>query len=252
MSQQYQKRILILDDEPDTIALLKLRLENRGYQVLTGLDGLEGLVKLRKKAPDLIIMDIVMPKMNGLELFKTIKRDDAFRNTPVMILTAKPDYRDEFLKMGCDYFATKPFDANHLVSAASELMKEKVLVVGEYKDFQEHIHAEFSDGAYVLKFVDQVSEMFSALQEDHFHLVVLRLAQADAEPDLFMEKIRCISRNPSVRILAYCDAYTKGVETGDEVAISKLALKWSKAGNVLFYDSRIHGPAIIEFISDDE
>jgi len=252
VNQQRQKRILILDDEPDTVSLLKLRLKNQGYEVLTGLDGLEGLVKLRKKAPDLIIMDIVMPKMNGVELFKTLKRDDAFQNTPVMVLTAKPDYRDEFLKMGCDYFGTKPFNANQLVLIASELMKEKVLVVGEYKDFQEHIRAEFSDDTYVMKFVDQVSEMFSTLQEDRFHLVVLRLAQADAEPDLFMEKVRSISRNPSIRILAYCDAYTKGVEAGDEIAISKLALKWSKAGNVLFYDSRIHGPAIIEFMSDDE
>ena len=91
MNQNQPKKILILDDEPDSISLLKLRLENKGHAVYSGMDGLEGLTKLRKKIPDLIIMDAVMPKLDGVEFFKTIRKDERYHMTPVLVLTGKPD-----------------------------------------------------------------------------------------------------------------------------------------------------------------
>ena len=252
MNQNQPKKILILDDEPDSISLLKLRLENKGHAVYSGMDGLEGLTKLRKNIPDLIIMDAVMPKLDGVEFFKTIRKDERYHMTPVLVLTGKPDYRETFTKMGCDYFATKPFDAAEIALVAERLMREKVLVVGDYKDFQEHIRAEFPENKYQLDFVDEVEQMLQIISQKRFHMAVVRLAQVRSSPGQFMDRIHQSSLNRNLKIFAYCDAYVPGTETGDEVSIGKLEVEWVKAGDVIFYDLRIHGRSIVEFLAGDD
>lgn len=115
-------KILIVDDEPDLIELVRLRLESSGYDVLEAHDGQEGLDMARKDHPDLIILDIMMPKMNGYQVCRELKKED--KKTPVMLLTAKSQESDRFWgkECGADSFVTKPFEMDHLLSTIQGLL----------------------------------------------------------------------------------------------------------------------------------
>src|SRR5438094_8125887 len=86
--------ILVVDDVPDNVEVLQMRLESQGYQVLTAGDGAEALAKTRELLPDLVLLDIMMPKMDGIETVKRIKADAALPFIPVILVTAKADSRD--------------------------------------------------------------------------------------------------------------------------------------------------------------
>ena len=111
-------KILVVDDEPQLVELLKMRLEVMGYSVLTAYDGQEGLAKATQEHPDLILLDIMMPKMDGCETLSRLKQQPETRAIPVIMLTAKGDThsitRLQALR-ATDYFI-KPFDATELLA----------------------------------------------------------------------------------------------------------------------------------------
>lgn len=84
------KRILVVDDEVDFMAIIKLTLENNGYEVITAYDGQEGFSKARETMPDLIIMDVLLPKIMGDELLNLIEREPETEGTPIILLTNLP------------------------------------------------------------------------------------------------------------------------------------------------------------------
>jgi len=105
------KRILVVDDEPQLVELVQLRLEAHHYDVITACDGLEGLEKARTEQPDLIILDIMLPKLNGYEVCTTLKHDARSRHIPVVMFTAKSQAKDEQRAWDCgaDAYLRKPF-----------------------------------------------------------------------------------------------------------------------------------------------
>jgi adenylate cyclase len=112
-------RILIVDDVPDNIDILQMRLESQGYEVVTAGDGLEALEKTRDLLPDLLLLDIMMPKMDGIETVKRLKADASLPFIPVILVTAKADSKDVIagLESGGDDYLTKPVDHAALVRA---------------------------------------------------------------------------------------------------------------------------------------
>jgi len=111
------KRILIIDDEPDLLTALKTRFEAAGYEVLVAQDGAKGLEMARKEKPDLIILDLMIPKINGFRVCRLIKFDETYKHIPIIILTVKAEEEDKNLGMevGADYYMTKPFDEKVLL-----------------------------------------------------------------------------------------------------------------------------------------
>ena len=93
-------RILLIDDEPSIIKMVSKRLDVEGFDVVVAMDGQEGLDKARSEKPDLIIVDVMMPKLNGYEICSTLKQDAQYRAIPVMLFTAKAQEKDE--KLGID------------------------------------------------------------------------------------------------------------------------------------------------------
>ena len=87
-------RILAVDDAPANVEILKVRLEAEGYEVITAADGEEALERVREFAPDLVLLDILMPKLDGIEVLKRIKADGTQRFLPVILVTAKADTKD--------------------------------------------------------------------------------------------------------------------------------------------------------------
>ncbi len=119
--------VLIIDDEPDVLKLLKLRFEKEGYQVLAAKNGQEGLKTVYSKFPSVIILDLMLPDMDGLEVCKRLKGDEKTSRIPVLILTAKTANTDEVLglELGADDYVTKPFDFAVLHSRVKNLLKRK-------------------------------------------------------------------------------------------------------------------------------
>ncbi|TIU59460.1 MAG: response regulator, partial [Mesorhizobium sp.] len=105
-------RILAVDDTPENLEILRMRLEANGYEVATAADGEEGLAKARELTPDLILLDIMMPKLDGISVVRMLKHDQSLRSIPVVLVTAKADTRDlvEGLDAGGDDYLTKPFE----------------------------------------------------------------------------------------------------------------------------------------------
>jgi len=111
-------KILVVDDEKNIIELLKFNLEREGFQVVAALDGGEALKKAQEEKPDLIILDIMLPVMDGLEVCRLLNQKVETRNIPVIMLSAKGDELDKILglEIGADDYVTKPFSPRELVA----------------------------------------------------------------------------------------------------------------------------------------
>jgi len=121
-----KKRILIVDDEDDIVAVIKARLETAGYEVDCAYDGKEGLKKIKESQPDLAILDIMMPGINGSTLCGMLKYDENFRNLPVILLTAKGAQLDKEIgeTVGADAYIVKPFEAQVLLNTVENLLRQ--------------------------------------------------------------------------------------------------------------------------------
>ena len=122
---QNKKTILVVDDERDLLDLIEYNLKKEGYDVLKAEDGLDGIRMAKKYKPDLVLLDIMMPKMGGLEACEQIRADEEIKNTPIIFLTAKSDEKTEVkgLNLGADDFLTKPISTAKLVSRITAVLR---------------------------------------------------------------------------------------------------------------------------------
>lgn len=131
-------RILVVDDEPDAIELIRFNLKASGYEVLTAEDGEEALAKARKFSPDMILLDVMLPEIDGLEVCKILRRDPATASLPIIMLTAKASEIDRVLglEFGADDYVTKPFSPRELMLRVRNLLKRKESLKEEVERFQ--------------------------------------------------------------------------------------------------------------------
>jgi DNA-binding response OmpR family regulator len=110
------KTVLVVDDEQDILDLVRFRLEHDGYRVLTASDGQSGLTLAQTERPDLCILDVMMPKLSGLEVLAHLRGDPATANTPVILLTARGQDADvdRGFELGAHDYITKPFSPKEL------------------------------------------------------------------------------------------------------------------------------------------
>lgn len=119
------KKILIIEDEEAIRFILEKRLSNAGYIVISAENGIEGLNKARKENPDLILLDLMLPGIDGYQVCSILKRDRRYSHIPIIILTARIQQKDYELAMelGADAFLTKPFESQVLLNKIEELLK---------------------------------------------------------------------------------------------------------------------------------
>ncbi|AZO48871.1 response regulator [Mesorhizobium sp. M4A.F.Ca.ET.020.02.1.1] len=158
-------RILAVDDTPENLEILRMRLEANGYEVATAADGEEGLAKARELTPDLILLDIMMPKLDGISVVRMLKHDQSLRSIPVVLVTAKADTRDlvEGLDAGGDDYLTKPFEHRALLARVRSMLRQKALhdIVASQAKRLEHQAAQLSDWNRSLEqtVAEQVTEL---------------------------------------------------------------------------------------------
>ena len=122
-------KVLVVDDDPDMVSVIRMSLENASYEVLEAGNGKEGIDKAKKERPDLIIMDLMMPEMDGFEACKRLKADPELDSIPILVLTAIGQQfadtkyaKDMGLRLETEDFITKPVDPNVFLERVAQLM----------------------------------------------------------------------------------------------------------------------------------
>jgi two-component system alkaline phosphatase synthesis response regulator PhoP len=119
------KKVLVVDDQPQIVRLIQLNLEKERFAVVTAGDGEEGLEKAFSERPDLVILDVIMPKKDGFEVLRGIKNSPELQHTPVIMLTVKTQSADivEGLREGAELYLPKPFHPKELVSLVKRVLE---------------------------------------------------------------------------------------------------------------------------------
>ena len=158
--------ILIVDDNPTNLDILQARLAAHNYEIITAADGEAGLAMAREKQPDLILLDIMMPKMDGIEVCKHIRADPSLPFMPIIMVTAKADSKDVVagLEAGGDEYLTKPVDHAALVARVKSMLRIKALhdTVREQAARLEEQSAQLADWNRTLE--QQVAEQLAELE----------------------------------------------------------------------------------------
>jgi phosphate regulon transcriptional regulator PhoB len=130
-----KKKILIVDDEPDIVELVSYNLTKEGFEVHSELDGAEALTRIRKGNFDFIILDLMLPGIQGMEICRILRTDPRTRNIPIIMLTAKGEEVDKVLglEMGADDYITKPFSPRELLARVKSVMRRTSEKVADEK-----------------------------------------------------------------------------------------------------------------------
>ena len=118
-------KILVVDDEPEAVELVEFNLKQAGFEVLTAADGAEALKRARSGSPNLVVLDLMLPELDGLEVCKMLRRDPATKNLPIVMVTAKAAEVDRVLglELGADDYLTKPFSPRELVLRIRKILE---------------------------------------------------------------------------------------------------------------------------------
>jgi len=138
------KRIHVIEDDKDIVELVRYNLEKDGFQVIASSDGATGLAQIRKAPPDLVVLDLMLPKLSGLDICKEVRKDASLNRLPILILTAKGEEADRVvgLELGADDYVTKPFSPRELVARVKALLRraeppaaasEKLIEIGSLR-----------------------------------------------------------------------------------------------------------------------
>lgn len=119
------KRILLIEDDKDIVELVRYNLEREDFHVTAAHDGVSGLAQVKKSPPDLLLLDLMLPKLSGLEICKQVRRDQSLNRLPILMLTARGDEADRVLglELGADDYVTKPFSPRELVARVKALLR---------------------------------------------------------------------------------------------------------------------------------
>ena len=120
------KKILLVDDEPNIVRTVEARLKASGYEVIIAMDGLQGLTMAKSSKPDLIILDLMLPKMDGYKICGLLKKDIKYKKVPILMFTARAQDTDREMAedVGADAYITKPFKPELLLGKIKELLNE--------------------------------------------------------------------------------------------------------------------------------
>ena len=127
MAINENKKILVIDDEQDLVEVVRFRLKANGYDVIVAYNGKDGLEKARTQNPALIILDLMLPEIDGYKICRMLKFDKKYKHIPIIIFTARAQEDDKKMgeQTGADAYVTKPFEPDKLISIINEMLEKQ-------------------------------------------------------------------------------------------------------------------------------
>jgi CheY-like chemotaxis protein len=235
------RNILLAEDERGTALLIKRQLESRGYNVYPASNGIEALKILAEKSVDMIITDVVMPEMDGVDLYEHVKKDPVTASIPIIIVTDKAVFKECFGALGVSHFVEKSSNINELatkiktVESGLEQAKRypKVLVSGHRKESVEHMYEIFKQRKCLVIKANDTSEILlkSLFMEPSFIFIDV-LFRDNVPANEIIGALRNFSNLKASKIITY--AYFQpgelSVDSQGLAAIEELMKQCSKAG----------------------
>lgn len=234
-----KKTILVIDDEADLVKVLKFRLEKRGYNVLTAFDGEQGLAMAEKARPHLIILDINMPRMSGIEFYKRICGAGERPPYPVLVLTARGELKDLFKDINADGFLSKPFEIDVLYNEVDIILErrygkpkarkgvesgapKKVLIVDDNPDTFGKIALFFLNAGYIVHAANSGKAVIEKINADMPDLLIIKLGLSDLPGDVVVLKLRQMPKTMKLPVVMFAPEMTEAEQKIESLMRSKL------------------------------
>ena len=214
------KTILIIDDEEDLRETVEYKFKAGGFNVVTAVDGLDGLEKLETVKPDLIILDMNMPRMNGLEFYEKIKGADNKPKHPVLVLTARANMEQLFRDLDVDGFMAKPFDLEGLFREGETIIKKhfgsiqrergsdeirarKVCIVENNSETLNKFAIAFLESGYMVNSAQSGASAIKRITMDVPDIVVVSLGLNDIAGDVVVGKLKRLEGTKNIKYVLY-------------------------------------------------
>ena len=215
-----KKTILVIDDEVDLVRLLALNLSQAGYDVLTAHDGEAGLQLANAKSPDLILLDLNMPKKGGLDFYREILTYDERTKFPVLILTARGELKQVFENLQADGFISKPFDMGELLKEIGRIISKhsgelphpvpegkkklkRVLLVENEPDTFNKIAVAFLDAGYIVNAARTGQAGIERVMMDQPDVLLIKLGLPDLSGEVLGSRLHQLRQTSNVPIILY-------------------------------------------------
>lgn len=214
------KRILIIDDEVDLIQMISFQFKAKGFDVQTSGDGVEALAKVHDFKPDLIILDMNMPRMGGIEFYSKICGTNGRPIYPVLVLTARANVQNMFKDLDIDGFMIKPFDIDQLVHEAEMIIKKKsqsaaqnkdktlkdlrrICIVDDDKKVFNQLSGIFLEDNYTIIPAKSGAEAIERMVKDVPDLALVHLGLADIAGDIVILRLSQMAKTMDVKFILY-------------------------------------------------
>ena len=229
-----QKTILVIDDEVDLQQLVKIALKSKGYTIETANNGLEGLVKLETLKPDLIILDMNMPKMGGLEFYQKICVSDRPKY-PVLVLTARANMEQLFREFNIDGFMAKPFEVDELLEEVDTIIKKKsgiaktirvsegnqppkICIAENDEQIFNKIGSAFLSAGYMVNPARSGTEAIERISATVPEVAVIKLGLVDIAGDIVIGKLKRMAKTQDIKYILYTEKTAEKVIVTERIS----------------------------------
>jgi DNA-binding response OmpR family regulator len=217
MIMETKKRILVVDDEADLRQMVTYLLEAKGYEVKMAEDGMDALEKVHQFKPDLIILDVNMPRMGGIEFYSRICTPEGKPLYPVLVLTARANIKELFHDLNIDGFMVKPFDINQLVYEAETIIRKKnqvptkegrsgtpkVCVIEHDQKLFDQIISLFVNAEYTVIPAKNGAAAVEKMVKDVPDVALVSLGLADIPGDILILRLNQMAKTMNVKFILY-------------------------------------------------
>jgi len=232
------KTVLVIDDDPAVISALKTHLMHGHYVVWGAENGKEALDIMKSRLPNIIILDIFMPVMNGFEFLKALKKNEAWETIPVIVLLEREAMRDYVEGLQVDEIMLKPFTGEDATAKIQFLLESKAMILCDNDDVTKAIVRVFEERLYMPVLVRTEEEMMTRIKKYKYKSIVAYLGAIKKEPHEFISDIRS-TVNKNTLILIYCNPKVPQAEKDNIIVLRNLRRKWLEAKADDFFDIRI-------------
>lgn len=207
----YKPKIVLIEDEEDIATLIKLQAEISSYKLIVEVDGLNGLRTIEREKPDLVILDLMLPGLSGLDICRKLKSHEVLKDIPIIIISAKSDEIDIILglELGADDYVTKPFSPKVLFSRVKAVLRRKL--------------QSFDKSVKVLNFGPFTMDVNDYTLKNHETLIPLTLSEFGILKRLVLNKGKVLTRNLLLDDIQSSDAFV--VDRNIDVHIASLRKK---------------------------